>query len=95
MTATSQQAERNSNLKPCSHMRHHNYSVVGEANDAWWQLSSLKVFQPESGRPTLDLVDVVSSCGQPNGGHKVTFHDAEDLDRYLASNPTIGRTRFM
>ena len=95
MTATSQQAERNSNFKSCPRMRHHNYSVVGEVNDAWWQLSSLNVFQPESGRPTLDLVDVVNSSGQPNRGQKVTFHDAEELDKYLAGNQTIGRTRFM
>ena len=71
------------------------YSVGGEANDAWSQLSSLKVFQSESCRPTLDLVDAVNPCGQQGKSRKVTFHDAKDLEEYLASNPMIGGTRFM
>ena len=77
-------------------MRYQNcYSVVGEANDAWSQLSSLKVFQPEDLRPTLDLIDIIKPCEQPRKIRQVTFHDAENLDMYLASNPVIGGTRFM
>lgn len=92
MTAPSQQAGKTLTLNPCSLLRYQNYSVVGEASDAWSELASLKVFQPESWRPTLDLVDVINPSSK---SRKVTSHDAEDLDRYLASNPMIGGTRFM
>lgn len=82
-------------LNPCSRLRYQNYSVVGEANDAWVQLSSLKVFQSESRRPTLDLVDVINPCGQQCKSRKETFNEAEDLDKYLASTPMMGGIRFM
>ena len=77
-------------------MRHRGfYSIVGEPNDAWSQLSILKVFQPDDWRSTLDLVDVFNPCEQPRKIRQLTFHDAEDLDTYLASNPVTGGTRFM
>ena len=71
------------------------YSVIGEANDAWSQLSSLDVFQSKNERPTVDLIDVDNPCEQPINICKVPFHDADDLDKYLASNSLEGRTRFM
>ncbi len=95
MTASSQQAREALTFDPCSRQRHQIYSVVGEANEAWSQLSSLKVFQSESRRPILDLVDVVHPSEQPRRSTQTTFHDAEDLDKYLTSNPMIGGTRFM
>ena len=94
VTATEQQAETSLAFDPCSHPIYHNYSVVGETNEAWLQLLSLKVFQSGDCRTGLDLIDAVHPSGQPTKSPKV-FHDAEDLGNYLTSNPIIGGTRFM
>lgn len=74
-------------------MRYQSYSIVGETNDALSELSSLRVFQPEKRTPTLDLIDVFDSSGQPRKSDE--FHDVEDLDKYLNMNPMIGGIRFM
>lgn len=95
MAELSQQEGKTLNSEPCSCLKYSNYSVIGEANDAWSQLSSLNVFQSENERHMVDLVDVDDPCGQSIKSHRVTFHDASDLDNYLASNPIKGRTRFM
>lgn len=95
MTGFFQQEGKTLHIEQCSCLKYSNYSVIGEQNDAWSQLSSLDVFQPKNERPTVDLVDVDSPCGQPIQSRNVTFHDADDLDKYLASNPIKGRTRFM
>lgn len=95
MTVFSQQEGKTLHSEPCSCLKYSNYSVIGDANDAWSQLSSLDVFQSENGRIIVDLVDVDNTCGQSIKSHKVTFHDAYGLDNYLTSNPIKGRTRFM
>lgn len=95
MTVFIHQEGKTSHTEPCSCLKYSNYSVTGEANDAWSQLSSLDVFQSEDERLMVDLVDVDIPCGQSIKSHKVTFHNAYDLDNYLASNPIEGRTRFM
>ncbi len=90
-----QQAEKTLPSNTCSSRGFHTYSVIGQAEDAWSQLSSLKVFHSDGGRSAVDLVDVIDPCRQPSKSHIVTFNDTESLDNYLASNPIIGRTRFM
>ena len=76
-------------------MKYQIYSIVGETDDALSQLSSLRVFQIDKRTPTLDLVDVFDLSGQPRKSGEFSFHDAEDLDKYLATNKIIGGTRFM
>ena len=80
---------------PYSCMRYKNYSIVGETDDALSELSSLRVFQIDKRTPTLDLVDVFDLSGQQRNSGELPFHDAEDLDKYLAANQMIGGIRFM
>ena len=95
MMMSSQQTEKPLRPEPCSCLKYPIYSVVGEANDAWSQLSSLEIFQSKNETPTVELIDVENPCGQPSKTCQVTFHDAEDLDKYLANSPTTDRIRFM
>ena len=76
-------------------MRYQIYSTVGETGDALSELSSIRVFQVDKRTPTLDLVDVFDLSGQPRKSGEFSFHDAEDLDKYLATNQMIGGIRFM
>ena len=78
--------------EPYSCMRYQIYSIVGKIDDALSELSSLEVFQTETRTPSLDLIDVLDSSGQPR---KNGFHDVEDLDKYLTVNPMIVGIRFM
>ena len=94
-TASSQPAGQTLRSEPHSCLRYPNYTVDGELNDALSQLSFLQVFQPANEKPTVLLVDVGTPREQPSKSPQITFHNAEDLDKYLASNPVTGRTRFM
>ena len=80
---------------PYSCMRYQIYSTVGETDDALSELSSQRVFQTGKGTPALDLVDVFDLPGQPRKSGEFSFHDAEDLNKYLAMNQLIGGIRFM
>ena len=91
---SNQQGVRTPILNPYSCMKYQNYSIVGETNDALSELSSLRVFQTDKQTPTLDL-DVFDLSRQPRKSEKCTFHNAEDLDKYLTMNPMIVGIRFM
>ena len=93
--ASSQQGVKNTISNPYSCMRYQSYSIVGETNDALSELSSLRVFQTEKRTPTLDLIDVFDSSGQPRKSGEFIFHDVEGLDKYLTTNPILGGIRFM
>ena len=86
---------RNSTSNPLLCMKSQNHSVIGETDDALSELSSLRVFQIDKRTPTLDLIDVFDLSGQPRKTGELSFHDAEDLDKYLATNQMIGGVRFM
>ena len=86
---------RNSTSNPLLCMKSQNYSIIGETDDALSELSSLRVFQVDKRTPTLDLVDVFDLSGQPRKSGELSFHDNEDLDKYLATNQMIGGIRFM
>ena len=95
MTALGQEAEKILFEKSCSCPIYQTYSTVGEASHAWSHLLSLKVFEADDETPTVNLIDIVRPCGQPYTNRKFTFDNAEDLDKYLTSNPMNDRTRFM
>ena len=71
------------------------YSVVSDAEDAWAQLASLKVFRSASWTSALDCIDVVVGTDDRALTHKRTFHNAKDLEEYFEKAPPKARTRFM
>lgn len=93
--ASNQQEAKTPISNPYSSMRYQSYSIVGEINDALSEMSSLRVFQTHKQTSTLDLVDDFDLSGQPRKSGEFTFHDVEDLDKYLTTNPMIGGIRFM
>lgn len=93
--ASRQQGVKTPISNPYSCTRYQTYSIVGETNDALSEMSSVRVFQTDKKTPTLNLVDVLDLSGQPRKSGDFTFHDVEDLDKYLMMNPMIGGIRFM
>ena len=71
------------------------YSFIGDADVAWSQLASLKVFKPASSTLSLDLLDVVPSDSQPCGRTTRTFNDTKEFVDYLNHSPIKVGLRFM
>lgn len=60
------------------------YSIVGNIDKAWSQLTSLKVFKPASWIPSLNIVDVARTKSRTR-----TFDSMADLTGYLDINPIL------
>ncbi len=76
-------------------LNYHNYSLVGDGNNAWSTLASLKVFIPATREPTIDLFDVVIADRQSIRSCQKTFTSTEDLEDYINSSTNIGGTRYL
>lgn len=87
-----QEAERVHPYSFGSNFPQKNYSVVGDADEAWSQLASYKVFGPESWTPTLDLIDL--DVKQRRKDSK-SFLNAEALRDHLNNTSWTSGTRFM
>lgn len=71
------------------------YSVVGDINEAWAQLASLKVFQPEASANTVNIIDSKPIDQEHSRKHDVTYPRSQDLIDYITSSSILGGTRLM
>ena len=71
------------------------YSMVGEVDDPWSRLASLKVFKPASETASLDLVDIVHSPSQQCEKITRTFENSQELEDYICHSSIKDGLRFM
>lgn len=71
------------------------YSFNSDADDAWAQLASLKVFKSASQVFALDCIDVVSGANGEAEKHRLTISNAKDLEDHFSKAPMDARTRFL